>query len=353
MTQAIGRAVAAALLAALLGARGWPSSTRGIPASRSNSIAMSREICRASIPPSATKPPVSPSRGPERTSCCGCRDSIADGPGRSTSASAAAGRCRRTIPRSRFSPTACVDDGADDRGVPGRPRRDPAPRGTPRTDARPAQLEDVRARPGDPRPLGVTLDRLSLTPDGIVLVPRPALYASSVSSAAMGAALALLGRDGGIGDRRRGPRERRRGGDPRPRLRSLHRLSRHGDRARDLDRAGAGRPLAGRPVPAPSSAPQHRALRRRVFRRRALPEAARAAAPEHAGGRRDVPRAPLPGRARRQPLLHVDRAWRLFVSVSAGPLRVRRRLSPAWSGVARATWRSCGSSPAPSTPSPG
>jgi hypothetical protein len=47
--------------------------------------------------------------------------------------------------------------------------------------------------PGDPRPLGVTLDRLSLTPDGIVLVPRPALYASSISSAAMGAALALLG----------------------------------------------------------------------------------------------------------------------------------------------------------------
>jgi hypothetical protein len=47
--------------------------------------------------------------------------------------------------------------------------------------------------PSDPRALGVMLDRLSLTPDGIVLVPRPALYASSVSSAAMGAAIALLG----------------------------------------------------------------------------------------------------------------------------------------------------------------
>lgn len=46
---------------------------------------------------------------------------------------------------------------------------------------------------GDPRPLGVLLDRLSLAPDGVVLVPRPALYASSVSSAAMGAAIALLG----------------------------------------------------------------------------------------------------------------------------------------------------------------
>ena len=47
--------------------------------------------------------------------------------------------------------------------------------------------------PGDPRALGVMLDRLSLTPDGIVLVPRPALYASALSSAAMGAAIALLG----------------------------------------------------------------------------------------------------------------------------------------------------------------
>jgi hypothetical protein len=47
--------------------------------------------------------------------------------------------------------------------------------------------------PGDPRPLGLMLDRLSLAPDGVVLVPRPALYASSLSSAAMGAAIALLG----------------------------------------------------------------------------------------------------------------------------------------------------------------
>jgi hypothetical protein len=47
--------------------------------------------------------------------------------------------------------------------------------------------------PSDPRPLGVLLDRLSLTPDGVVLVPRPALNASSVSSAALGAAIALLG----------------------------------------------------------------------------------------------------------------------------------------------------------------
>jgi hypothetical protein len=47
--------------------------------------------------------------------------------------------------------------------------------------------------PADPRPLGVMLDRLSLVPDGIVLVPRPALIGSSSASAAMGAAIALLG----------------------------------------------------------------------------------------------------------------------------------------------------------------
>ena len=47
--------------------------------------------------------------------------------------------------------------------------------------------------PNDPRALGVMLDRLSLVPDGIVLVPRPALIGSSSASAATGAAIALLG----------------------------------------------------------------------------------------------------------------------------------------------------------------
>ncbi|HYT65026.1 MAG TPA: hypothetical protein VEL51_01315 [Vicinamibacterales bacterium] len=47
--------------------------------------------------------------------------------------------------------------------------------------------------PGDPRPLGVVLDRLTLTPERTVLVPRPALVAASVSAAAMGGAIALLG----------------------------------------------------------------------------------------------------------------------------------------------------------------
>jgi hypothetical protein len=47
--------------------------------------------------------------------------------------------------------------------------------------------------PADARALGVMLDRMSLTPDRVPLVPRPALTAASLSSAAMGAALALLG----------------------------------------------------------------------------------------------------------------------------------------------------------------
>jgi hypothetical protein len=46
---------------------------------------------------------------------------------------------------------------------------------------------------GDPRALGVMLDRLSLSPDGIVVVPRPALVRTAAASAAMGAGMALLG----------------------------------------------------------------------------------------------------------------------------------------------------------------
>jgi len=46
---------------------------------------------------------------------------------------------------------------------------------------------------GDPRRLGVMLDRLSIVPAGIVLVPRPALDAAALSSGAMGGAIALLG----------------------------------------------------------------------------------------------------------------------------------------------------------------
>jgi len=47
--------------------------------------------------------------------------------------------------------------------------------------------------PADSRALGVMIDRMSLTPDRVPLVPRPALTAASLASAAMGAALALLG----------------------------------------------------------------------------------------------------------------------------------------------------------------
>jgi hypothetical protein len=47
--------------------------------------------------------------------------------------------------------------------------------------------------PADPRPLGVMLDRLRLSPDGIALVPDAALTATSLASGAMGAAIALVG----------------------------------------------------------------------------------------------------------------------------------------------------------------
>ena len=47
--------------------------------------------------------------------------------------------------------------------------------------------------PADPRPLGVMLDRLVVAPGGVVLVPNPALGATSLSSAVMGGAIALVG----------------------------------------------------------------------------------------------------------------------------------------------------------------
>ena len=47
--------------------------------------------------------------------------------------------------------------------------------------------------PSDPRPLGVMLDRLALTPTRIVLVPRRALEAAFLAAAPIGAAIALLG----------------------------------------------------------------------------------------------------------------------------------------------------------------
>lgn len=47
--------------------------------------------------------------------------------------------------------------------------------------------------PGDPRPLGVLLDRLTLTPSGIVLPPRRAFFGAAASAGILGAAVALLG----------------------------------------------------------------------------------------------------------------------------------------------------------------
>jgi hypothetical protein len=47
--------------------------------------------------------------------------------------------------------------------------------------------------PSDPRALGVMLDSLTLTPSGVVLPPRRALTGVALASAALGAAVALLG----------------------------------------------------------------------------------------------------------------------------------------------------------------
>jgi hypothetical protein len=47
--------------------------------------------------------------------------------------------------------------------------------------------------PGDPRTLGIMIDRLTLTPSGAVLIPHQAIAAAAVSAAAMGAGIALLG----------------------------------------------------------------------------------------------------------------------------------------------------------------
>ena len=47
--------------------------------------------------------------------------------------------------------------------------------------------------PADPRPLGVMLDRLRLSPAGVVLVPDAALRGTSLAAGAMGAAIALVG----------------------------------------------------------------------------------------------------------------------------------------------------------------
>lgn len=47
--------------------------------------------------------------------------------------------------------------------------------------------------PGDPRPLGVMLDRVTLSPNGFVLPPRHAFLAVAAAAAVFGAAIALLG----------------------------------------------------------------------------------------------------------------------------------------------------------------
>jgi hypothetical protein len=51
--------------------------------------------------------------------------------------------------------------------------------------------------PSDPRPLGVMLDRMTLSPEGTVLPPRASFVGTICAASAMGAALALLGTTAG------------------------------------------------------------------------------------------------------------------------------------------------------------
>ena len=142
-----------------------------------------------------------------------------------------------------------------------------------------AQLEDVRAR--SRRSAAARRDAGSAVADAGRHRPGAAPGAvrrRAVSSAAMGAAIALLGRHGRLRHRRRGAAQRRRRRRHRARLRSVHRLSGHGRRAR---RSGSRwRWPACRSRPGHwrgAAAAQYRAVRRRVLGRRAVPEAARAA----------------------------------------------------------------------------
>ena len=169
MTNAIGRAAAAAILAALFGAAwaalfyAWHPGHR-----RSSSIATCRETSSGIYPPERdeasgltfawTGPDVVLRLpGLDRRAGLDARPARARRPR----------RCRPTIPTSAILADGVVrDDGANDGGLPGRARDDSGARRPPRTVTRPAQLDDLRARARRIRgALGVMLDRLSLTPD--------------------------------------------------------------------------------------------------------------------------------------------------------------------------------------------
>ena len=172
--------------------------------------------------------------------------------------------------------------------------------------------------PGDPRALGVVLDRLSLQPSRIVLVPRPALMAASLSAAALGGAIALVGVTAGSAI---GGAVLLSAGAAAVIVRGFGPFTPYPDAVVRLAvwiALHRGRYRAGGTVPAAAAAEEDRAVRAGVLGRSAVPQAAGAAPSEHADRRRDVSCASLPGGPGRQPVFHIDRAGRLCVSLSAG-----------------------------------
>ena len=209
-----------------------------------------------------------------------------------------ASRSRHISPRTAFEAIHVV--------IPARPQR---PRGAIlRMDVSETEVPG----PNDSRALGVMLDELRIAPAGHVWPPAVQSRVPLAGAAAFGAAIALLASIPAalagavaIGGRT--------GSAAVPRIRPLHRVPGRGSVAGRVDRArGCRHRLVERTSrhTGVGSGP----LRRRILRGRAVPEAARAAPPADAGRGRDVPCPPVPGRARRQPLLHVDRAGKLYVS---------------------------------------
>jgi hypothetical protein len=194
MTRALGRAAAAALIAGLLGAAGSALFYAWHPALR---IELDRDLPARSV---------SGVYSPERDAATGLTfawsgaDAIVRLPGLDRGRPWIVElRLRGGRPQNENPSVAVLADGAvvataatqtewsDVRAtIPARPER----RGLML-----ALHSSATFVPGgsDARALGVMIDRLSLTPDGIVLVPRGALAATALASAAMGAALALLG----------------------------------------------------------------------------------------------------------------------------------------------------------------
>ena len=114
-------------------------------------------------------------------------------------ASAARGRTPAQSRSSCFVDGVHPGDRPDADGLRGHAVTIPARGRATRPDARAPQSRGRSFRvPTIRAPLGVMLDRLTLTPDGLVLPPRPAPLRRAPSAAALGAAIALLGVTAGL-----------------------------------------------------------------------------------------------------------------------------------------------------------